>query len=163
MTITFDNGTMTDWVVVVNDACGGTEVPGSCTIGPIAPFDVTVAPNTDHWVRVYSNTQFGTGGTFSICISAAVITGQTEVPASSAWSVFPNPSSGSLNVVWKEASSDVWIELFDLSGRAVFTDRAMLSTGATHALSFTNPLAQGTYSLRLTGPNGASEQRVVVN
>ena len=72
VTINFNNVSMGDAVVVVYDGCNGSEV--SCEIGPLAPYDVTVAPNTDHVVRVYSNTQYGGGGDFEICLSAAIST-----------------------------------------------------------------------------------------
>ncbi len=58
---------MTDWVLVVLDACGGGEL--LCSIQPAAAQTVAVSANTDYVVRVYSNTQFGLPGPFTICVT----------------------------------------------------------------------------------------------
>ncbi len=58
---------MTDWVLVVLDVCGGAEL--LCSIQPAAPQTVVVTANTSYVVRVYSNTQFGLPGPFTICVT----------------------------------------------------------------------------------------------
>ncbi|MBP7515175.1 MAG: T9SS type A sorting domain-containing protein [Flavobacteriales bacterium] len=60
--------TMTDNVLVVLDACAGTEL--LCYVLPPAAQSVEVTENTDYIVRVYSNTQYGDPGPFTICVSA---------------------------------------------------------------------------------------------
>ncbi len=68
--IDLDPGGMTDWGIVVFNACGGTEV--ACEVQPNAPLEVTVTPGADYVVRIYTNLQFGTGGPFTICLTAAI-------------------------------------------------------------------------------------------
>lgn len=58
---------MGDWDFVVYDGCGGAEV--SCNITPSGTVNVPVALNTDYWVRIYSNTSYGVGAPFSLCVS----------------------------------------------------------------------------------------------
>lgn len=60
--------TMTDNVLVVLDGCAGTEV--LCYVLPPGPQSVEVTENTDYVIRVYSNTQYGDPGPFTICITA---------------------------------------------------------------------------------------------
>lgn len=60
------SGDMTDWVLVVLDGCSGAEL--TCNIQPGAPITVEVTAATDYIVRVFSNTQFGTTGPFTICV-----------------------------------------------------------------------------------------------
>lgn len=61
---------MTSWALAVSDACsGGTEL--ACELNPAVPIDLTTAPNTDYWVRIYSNTASGHGGEFALCVSGA--------------------------------------------------------------------------------------------
>ena len=62
---------MTDHAWVVYDECGGNEV--YCTTVPSVPELVNVAPGTTYVLRVYSNTQYGVGGEFSLCVEQAPI------------------------------------------------------------------------------------------
>lgn len=73
VTLTLDQMDMADWAVTVSDACtGGTEI--ACEINPDAPIVLTTTENTDYWVRVYSNLEFGEGGAFTLCLSGAMPT-----------------------------------------------------------------------------------------
>jgi hypothetical protein len=58
---------MTDNVIVVLDGCAGTEL--LCYVLPPGPQSVTVTENTDYIIRVYSNTEYGNPGAFTICVS----------------------------------------------------------------------------------------------
>ncbi len=70
VTITLDEGTMTDWAITVSDACtGGEEL--ACETLPTQPLVIATEENTVYWVRIYSNLEFGTGGEFGVCISGA--------------------------------------------------------------------------------------------
>ena len=60
--------TMTDNVLVVLDGCTGTEL--LCFVLPAGPQTVAVNTNTNYIIRVYSNTQYGDPGPFTICVSA---------------------------------------------------------------------------------------------
>ncbi|HQW87761.1 MAG TPA: T9SS type A sorting domain-containing protein [Flavobacteriales bacterium] len=150
---------MGDAVVVVYDGCNGAEL--GCDINPAAPYDVTVAPNTDHVVRVYSNTQYGGGGDFEICLSAAISTALTGSVVDG-WTVFPNPTEGSVSVVWPAAATDARLELFDATGRVVWSDRRTLNTGMNLVRDGAETLMAGTYILRVSTDDTTSEQRLVV-
>lgn len=74
----FDSGTNTEVVIAitpgtigdigleVREACGGASV--FCAVGDTA-WNVPVEPGMDYRVRVFSNNDFGFGGTFGICIT----------------------------------------------------------------------------------------------
>jgi hypothetical protein len=68
VTITITPGDMEDLVLEVLEGtgCDGNSV--MCTIGTLSN-DVEVAPGNTYTVRVSSNTQWGAGGSFSICIN----------------------------------------------------------------------------------------------
>ena len=73
VTIDLDPGTMTQWAITVSDACsGGNEV--YCEVSPGGPIDLTTTVDTDYWVRIYSNTEIGQGGEFTLCFSGAAPT-----------------------------------------------------------------------------------------
>ncbi|MEO8069027.1 MAG: T9SS type A sorting domain-containing protein [Flavobacteriales bacterium] len=60
--------TMTDNVLVVLDGCTGTEL--LCFVLPVGPQSVAVNTNTNYIIRIYSNTQYGDPGPFTICVSS---------------------------------------------------------------------------------------------
>lgn len=61
---------MEDWAFALYDGCGGAEV--ACVIVPFAAMNVAVPPNTDYWLRVYSNPTYGVGGAFTVCVTGPV-------------------------------------------------------------------------------------------
>ena len=65
--ITLDPGSIGDIGVEVRDACAGTSV--FCAVGDTA-YTVPVQPGTNYRVRVFSNNDFGFGGTFGICVTS---------------------------------------------------------------------------------------------
>ncbi len=67
--ITIAPGTMGDIGVEVLDSCGGNSV--LCGIGGTS-YTLAVAQATLYKVRVFSNNDFGYGGTFTICVSGLV-------------------------------------------------------------------------------------------
>ena len=60
---------MTDNVLVVLDGCTGAEL--LCYVLPPGPQTVAVTAGTNYIIRIHSNTEFGTGGPFTICVSGA--------------------------------------------------------------------------------------------
>lgn len=160
ITVNFANVNMGDAVVVITEGCGGAEV--SCAIAPAIPYDIMVAPNTEYVVRIYSNTQFGGGGDFEICLSGAINTSAAE-GAAEAWSVFPNPTTGSISLVWPGAPGQAFAELIDATGRKVWGARVALATGANEVLGISGKPASGTYLLRIITNRGITGQRVVVD
>ncbi|MFN8409078.1 MAG: T9SS type A sorting domain-containing protein [Flavobacteriales bacterium] len=68
VTITLTPGAgMTDRVLAVYDACGGDEL--LCAIAPPGPIALDVEPGVDYWIRVHSNTDYGVGGDFTLCVT----------------------------------------------------------------------------------------------
>jgi hypothetical protein len=161
ITVTFENISMEDAAVVITEACGSlTDI--ACEIGPADPFDVTVEPNTDYFVRVYNNLQFGAGGEFALCISGAISTQVDEDVVTSPWSVFPNPNDGRFQLTNSGAAMDALVELFDATGRVVLNERVVMPAGGLHTFDRAGRLAPGTYALRITSGDQRFDQRVVV-
>lgn len=66
VSIVLDPGTMTHWGVAVSDACSGGEL--ICETLPAVPIDLETVPQTDYWVRIYSDKESGSPGIFGLCI-----------------------------------------------------------------------------------------------
>ncbi|MBK8338886.1 MAG: T9SS type A sorting domain-containing protein [Flavobacteriales bacterium] len=159
ITVNFNQGTMTDWVVVVSDGCSGAEL--ICDITPTAPIVLTVTTFTSYTVRVYSNTDFGAGGAFTICLTGDLGTDVQAIEAVS-WSLFPNPSNGSVNLIWPDASAMATVDLLDATGRMVRQQRQMLQQGSNVLVGAETALKPGAYLVRVTTGNARTEQRVIV-
>ena len=76
-----------------------------------------------------------------------IVMGTQDMPANSV-SVFPNPSSGILNIKFKEEVYDFKIKIFDFTGQNVFTQNESISKSLrTYNLSHLQP---GTYVVQLS-------------
>ncbi|MCB0758417.1 MAG: hypothetical protein KDC01_08165, partial [Flavobacteriales bacterium] len=70
VTVNMANVDGTDWAFTVQTTCDpGAEI--ACEINPAGPIQVNVTPNTDYYIRVFANTDFGVGGEFTLCVSFA--------------------------------------------------------------------------------------------
>lgn len=76
--------------------------------------------------------------------------------------VFPNPNTGNMTVRFGGKDAKVAVELFDVTGRTIHQEQRQLFNGQQMDLGLAGTLSAGTYTLRLTTPEGRSEQRVVV-
>jgi hypothetical protein len=72
--------------------------------------------------------------------------------------LYPNPAQGSVNVT-ADINGSVQLELFDVTGRRVFVERATLSSGQPHVMTLPTSLARGSDVLRAVHANGTMEQR----
>jgi hypothetical protein len=274
VTINFDPGSMTDWVIVVSDGCAGVEL--ACEVLPGAPFVVETELNTTYTVRVLTNLQFGDPGQFSICLTGAVSTvncegGEVETedgltsltvcqdavadviefvtssasaenyaflltdednvivtllsgnsldfngaalgtyrvwglsfngtlvgatpgnPATAItatgeclelsstfvtvsveictglngmlannWSVYPNPGNGDFTLMYAGADADVVMELFDMGGRLVHTQRMVMTRGERYLVTMAGRLTPGMYTVQLTSNDARTNVRLMV-
>ena len=139
-------------------ACSDTSLGGGIEVITMT----NLAIGNTYYVRVYD--WFGgypTTTTFNICITGDVGTNVSE-SANSSFGVHPNPNDGDITLTYRDANSNVVMELFDMTGRIVFTERRSMVAGQTVTLPLAGQLALGTYTLRLSTSNGRSEQRVMV-
>lgn len=59
-----------DWALGIYNGCAGTEV--FCIINPGVPQNVPVMAGSDYCIRVWSNTAYGPGGPFTLCVTPGV-------------------------------------------------------------------------------------------
>ena len=78
------------------------------------------------------------------------------------WSVFPNPTEGGFNILYGGTSTMATIDVVDLLGRTLHSERVFLSTGAARTVNTPVALAPGGYELRITTPGGSASRRVMV-
>ncbi|MEM9050620.1 MAG: choice-of-anchor J domain-containing protein [Bacteroidota bacterium] len=74
--------------------------------------------------------------------------------------VFPNPSSGEINVSLKKSESRVQMDLFDINGRVVWSELITMNSG-TAQIDLPNVEA-GIYTLRLIGEESVGSQKLII-
>lgn len=116
-----------------------------------------------YYLRVYDFAAYSLDQTFGICVESMDATGIAEHPAQGAFGVYPNPNSGSFTVNYAGAAGLGALELFDVTGRRIWSTQQVLRTGQQVPLELEGRLTAGTYVLRLTVNGSRSEQRLVVH
>lgn len=121
-----------------------------------------LVPGSTYHVRVYNWQALAPSDPrFDICVYGDIGTGIGTASVSS-FSVFPNPGNGNVTLTRNGASGNVTIELFDMTGRRVLSQGTYLSGGEQRTFQWAGRLAPGTYSLRVSGADGTSQQRFMV-
>ena len=147
--------------VLVNDGTGAS-FTGAIT----APIDALLGTTRMRVRMAYNESprpcgfaEWGEVEDYSVVVTAFL--GIREL-GTAEWSVFPNPSNGTMSVRYGGAEALVQLELFDALGRSVHQEQRTLLTGQSVELAFSGSLAPGSYTLRMRTEVGASEQRVVI-
>ncbi len=78
------------------------------------------------------------------------------------WTVFPNPSNGDITLLYGGESGKVGLEIYDMTGRLVYTGQEVIGLGAPAQLQLAGKLAPGTYVIRMAGEFGTHEKRIVI-
>lgn len=115
-------------------------------------------------VRVYDwNPGYPAVPNFGICLveGTGINIGIQEQGLEQAWSMFPNPGTGSFQLQYGGKSGLGSVEVMDVTGRVVRTFSMQLTSG--HAQSFDlGNLRSGNYMVRLTVGDESSVQRLMV-
>jgi len=77
-----------------------------------------------------------------------------------AFGLFPNPTTGAITLQVSTEMYDVNMQVFDATGRVVFTQSNLIVQGSI-SLDFSN-LSTGTYSMMLSNNNGVSVRRLSI-
>lgn len=157
--VTLNPVTASSWGVAVYEGCGGTEV--ACVPGPTGPITVPTTPNMPHYVRVFSNTQYGLGGTFDLCIGADIATVTNGPGGPIPFAVFPDPATGQADLRWNGPATAVRLSLVDLTGRVLRTERRTMMPGTGNTIEL-GGLAPGGYVVRCEAAEGSWQRRLTV-
>ena len=114
------------------------------------------------YLPVLNDASNGASGPYTITVFSQECNIGLEETTTLDWSVFPNPSDGGFNVLYGGPAVQATIEILDLTGRSVHSERVFLATGSVRAVNATSKLAAGGYELRITTPSSRSGHRVLV-
>ncbi len=135
--------------------------PTSCGNGNLT-YIFNDLPAGTWYLPVLNDAGNGASGPYTITVFSQDCSIGFDEPGTLDWSVFPNPSEGGFNLSYGGPSITATIELLDLAGRKVHSERAFLTTGSVRAVQTPSKLASGSYELRLTTPEGSAARRVTV-
>jgi hypothetical protein len=117
-----------------------------------------------YYVRTYHYyTAAPSLASFGICVveGAGINIGIEENTAAADWSIYPNPGTGLFNIQYNGANTATSIEVIDITGRVVYTERTSMAAGSNHAIDLSG-VAAGNYNVRLTANGVRTEQRLAV-
>ena len=95
----------------------------------------------------------------------AFLTGENDEPISSFFSIYPNPSTGSLRIEIPDNERSTYeIVLTDLSGRTVHKIKSgTLTGGLTLNQEIPNHISNGTYLVKLKTENQIQGRKLILN
>jgi hypothetical protein len=115
-----------------------------------------------YYVRLFHYSESApTLSTFTICVVEEGGIGFDENGPHTAWSVFPNPSTGELNIAYGGAPGRVTIAVMDMAGR-IISSQLLNATAGRQQLRLDGSLAAGSYTVRITTGSSITTQRLIV-
>jgi thiol-disulfide isomerase/thioredoxin len=126
----------------------------------------TYLPSEFHGIRIYnaeelvfersvSTFSFGTYTLNAALISNGTL-GTAEPSVKEALTVYPNPSTGIINI---SATEDVDVSITDMTGKIVFRANGIANGGSLNL----NSLQKGMYIATLKGATGEKSEKIVIN
>jgi len=96
-----------------------------------------------------------------VLVNVEICDGLASASAGS-WNIFPNPGSGDFSLSSFGIDGLTRIDVVDMNGRTVHSERRAMVSGQPQTFHLRGMLAQGVYSVRLTGDTGSATLRLIV-
>jgi len=80
---------------------------------------------------------------------------------SDSWSLYPNPGNGNFTLRNGGENASVLIEIIDVGGRIIHSEKCMISANGIHTVS-PSSIATGIYTVRISTDNLQASRRIVV-
>ncbi|MBK9761658.1 MAG: T9SS type A sorting domain-containing protein [Flavobacteriales bacterium] len=166
-TISVTGSTTLDAVVELFEGSCGSPVSIACADATVAGeleeiVMGSLVEGTTYFVRVYDySAGYPATTTFDICITGDIGSGIAGTSASQ-FGIRPNPSEGNVMIDLFAMQGNVLLEVMDVAGRLVHTERITANAGGSINLQLSGSVNAGLYTVRLTSANARDEQRMLV-
>ena len=166
-TISVTGSASLDAVVELFEGACGSPVSIACADATVAGeleeiVMGSLVEGTTYFVRVYDyQAGYPLTTTFDICIVGDI---GSEVAEASAdlFGIRPNPSEGNVVIDLFGMQGPVLVEVTDVAGRLVHTERATANSWTSFSLHLAGTVNAGLYTVRLTSANARCEKRMLV-
>jgi hypothetical protein len=81
---------------------------------------------------------------------------------SDAWLIYPNPGNGDFTIRNGGENARVLIEIIDISGRIIYSERSMVLSNSYYEVSASDLIASGIYNVRISTDNFQASKKVIV-
>ncbi len=132
LALNFYNVTAGNLGIQLFTACG-TPVAGACLAAFAGTINVTLAPNTDYLIRVFTNTNAGVPGNFNICLSGTGACGSTVYDPGGPAANYPNSGTTTVNTYCPENPGDLLTATFTSFNVEPNWDKLYVFNGPTTA------------------------------
>lgn len=144
---------------------GSVTIPAGATLGGTR---MRVRLHDTHdgsaYTNNFNNTPCGIASYGEVEDYTIIIDGSSSIEEtlSNGFTIYPNPGDGHLNILYAGVDGRVAMEVFDMTGRILYSDVRMLNNGERSEVALAGRLSAGSYILRLTNDQGSLEQRFMV-
>jgi hypothetical protein len=111
---------------------------------------------------VVSVTASNACGTGTKTYNAVVTCREGELATAAKLNVYPNPTTGMLNIDYTATRGNTLINVLDLAGRVVMTKTTTSIEGMNNTQLDLSGVAKGAYMIHVQSTNGSQQVRVVV-
>lgn len=78
------------------------------------------------------------------------------------FSLFPNPSKGTFNLQFKELVSDFNVEIFDVTGKVVYTNAFYQNSDLTKEIKIQEEISKGIYFMNIKTNEGLVTKKIII-
>jgi len=118
--------------------------------------------NLDGHPRTSSSSGFSWDA-YVCMLDPTIPSGINELSAFAAISIYPNPVNGNLNIYLNgDELKDVTVNVFDISGRMVYTEKISARAGEANTIINTESYSKGMYFVQLVTADEAVTKKIIV-
>jgi hypothetical protein len=128
--------------------------------GQIISVDNTLGVGT-HEISIEATDANGCIGRDTVLVRVIDDTGLEELENMLSMDIFPNPGDGSFQLLVAAARGQYGLEVYDATGRKVYSDQGTAHSGIRQSIDL-RTLAAGTYILELKAENGSGRRTLII-
>ena len=78
------------------------------------------------------------------------------------FNVYPNPSNGTFSIQLKEVISDFEVEIFDITGKVIYTQEFYQNSDLVKEINVKNEISKGIYFLNIRSSDNLVTKKIII-